>query len=174
MDKRITKLRIMDFDGTLVDTELPETGKQIWFEKTGKVWPHVGWWGKPESLDNKIFDNKLITSVKEDYDKVKTEDEALSVMLTGRRQQLANEVNTILKFHGLEFDEQHFNTGGATEVCKMKTIDDLLKRFPEVEDISIWEDRLPHIDIFHDFLQKKVEKNVIKRFSINYVPSQRH
>jgi hypothetical protein len=30
-----------------VDTELPESGKQIYLDKTGKEWPHIiGWWGK--------------------------------------------------------------------------------------------------------------------------------
>lgn len=174
MERKITKLAIFDFDGTLVDTELPETGKQIWFKRTGKEWPHVGWWGKEESLDIDIFDNKLIPSVKEAFDIVKTEPETLSVMLTGRRQPLAFHVDIILKHHGLEFDEQHFNTGGATEVCKMKTIDKLLRRFPDTEDIMIWEDRIAHIHIFHDFLQKKVEEGHIKRFTITHVPSQRH
>lgn len=174
MEKKIIKLKIFDFDGTLIDTELPETGKQIWLEKTGKEWPHIGWWGKPESLDVDIFDNKVITSVKEAFDIVKTEPETLSVMLTGRRLQLAHQVEKILDLHGMEFDEKHFNTGGATEVCKMKTISDLLKRFPDTEEVVLWEDREPHIDIFHDFLLKKVDAGIIKRFTINLVPSQRH
>jgi hypothetical protein len=174
MDKKITKLAIFDFDGTLVDTELPETGKQIWLKKTRKEWPHIGWWGKADSLDTEIFDNKLIVSVKEAYDVVRTQEETLSVMLTGRRLALAKEVNKILKLHDLVFDEHHFNTGGATEVCKMRTIDRLLTKYPDVEEISIWEDRLTHIDIFHDFLHKKLEEGRIKNFSVHYVPSQRH
>jgi len=174
MGKKITKLALFDFDGTLVDTELPETGKEIWLKKTKKVWPHIGWWGKADSLDTEIFDNKLIPSVKEAYDIIKTESETLSVMLTGRRLALAKEVNKILKMHGLIFDEHHFNTGGATEVCKMRTIDKLLKNYPDVEEISIWEDRIAHVDIFHDFLVKKTEDGRIKNFTIHYVPSQRH
>lgn len=175
MDKKIImNLAIFDFDGTLVDTELPETGKQIWLEKTGKTWAHIGWWGKGDSLDTEVFDNKLIPSVKEAYDTVKKEKKTLTVMLTGRRLVLAKEVNKILKQHDLVFDEHHFNTGGATEVCKMRTIEKLLKNYPDVEEISIWEDRAAHVDIFHDFLVKKVEDGRIKNFTIHYVPSQRH
>jgi hypothetical protein len=37
-----------------LDTELPESGKQIYLDKTGKEWPHIGW-GKAESLDIEIF-----------------------------------------------------------------------------------------------------------------------
>ena len=33
MAQKITKLAIFDFDGTLVDTPLPETGKELYQEK---------------------------------------------------------------------------------------------------------------------------------------------
>jgi hypothetical protein len=36
-----------------VDTELPESGKQIYLDKTGKEWPHIGC--KAESLDIEIL-----------------------------------------------------------------------------------------------------------------------
>jgi hypothetical protein len=36
-----------------VDTESPESGKQIYLDKTGKEWPH--YWGKAESLDIEIL-----------------------------------------------------------------------------------------------------------------------
>jgi hypothetical protein len=174
MDKKIIlNLAIFDFDGTLIDTETPITGKQIWEEKTGKPWPHIGWWSKPESLDSEIFKNDLITSVKEAYDIVKSEDETLSVMMTGRKLSLAPEVMKVLKSHDLEFDECHFNTGGKTEVCKMRTIDKLLNKYTQVNEVSIWEDREEHIHIFHDFLVKKVEEGKLKHFKINYVPSHR-
>lgn len=172
--KKITKLAIFDFDGTLIMTELPESGKFIWEEKTGKPWPYVGWWSKPESLDMEVFDNKLIPSVKEAYDKVKTEDETLTVMMTGRKLSLATQVMKILKMHDLEFDECHFNTGGATEVCKLRTIDKLLNKYTQVNEISIWEDREEHIHFFHDYLVKKMEEGRLKTFQINYVPSNRH
>ena len=32
---KITKLAIFDFDGTLVDTPLPDTGRQQYQDKTG-------------------------------------------------------------------------------------------------------------------------------------------
>jgi hypothetical protein len=25
---------------------ITESGKQIYLDKTGKEWPHIGWWGK--------------------------------------------------------------------------------------------------------------------------------
>jgi len=38
--KNITKLAVFDFDGTLIMTPLPDTGRQQYREKTGKEWPH--------------------------------------------------------------------------------------------------------------------------------------
>jgi hypothetical protein len=74
-----------------VDTELPESGKQIYLDKTGKEWPHIGWWGKAESLDIEIFENKLVDSVKLSYDEMKLADDTLMVMLTGRRIVLSTQ-----------------------------------------------------------------------------------
>ncbi len=49
-------MNFWDFDGTLCQSPLPETGKQIYQEKTGQVYPYIGWWSKLETLDDKIFD----------------------------------------------------------------------------------------------------------------------
>jgi hypothetical protein len=46
----IEVLQIFDFDATLFDTPLPETGTLEYEEKTGKRWPFKGWWGCKESL----------------------------------------------------------------------------------------------------------------------------
>jgi len=57
------KLSVFDFDGTLVNSPLPEEGKKEYKEKTGQDWPHAGWWGQPMSLDSEIFDMNIIPSV---------------------------------------------------------------------------------------------------------------
>jgi hypothetical protein len=174
MKKKITKIAIFDFDGTIADTPLQEEGIKVFEQKTGKKWPHKGWWSKHETLDTEIFDIPLIKSVKEAYDKVKDEDETLRVMLTGRLPFLSKKVEAILDGHGLEFDEHHYNTGGKTEDSKMRTMESLLLKFPDVERIEIWDDRLEHIPIFHDFLHEKVRLGIIKSFNITVVPADRH
>ena len=172
--KKITKIAIFDFDGTLVSTELPITGKQKYLDKTGKEWPHQGWWGKAESLDTDIFETPLVKMVKEAYDEMKLEDETLMVMLTGRMIKLSTHVEKILEEHGLEFDEYHYNKGGATDVAKMKTMDMLLDKFPEADDIVLWDDRIEHIPVFHEFLKAKVQSGRLKTFNITEVPADRH
>lgn len=174
MERKITKIAVLDFDGTLVSTELPITGKQKYLEKTGKAWPHIGWWSKSESLDTDIFEAPLVEMVKEAYDKLKLEDETLMVMLTGRQIKLSTHVEKILEEHGLEFDEYHYNKGGATEVAKMKTMDMLLDKFPDVNEIVLWDDRILHLPIFTEFLENKRKIGRLKKFTVTLVPADRH
>ena len=91
MNKK-TKLSIMDFDGTLINTPLPEEGKVTYKNKTGKDWPHVGWWSKAESLDMNIFNIKSIPDVVTDYNVEKSNPNNIVVMLTGRLLKLQKEV----------------------------------------------------------------------------------
>ena len=172
--KKATKLKVFDFDGTLVDTPLPEEGKKLYKRKTGEEWPHIGWWGKPESLDMSIFDMPVVKSVIDDYEKVKEDEDAMIIMATGRRTALASLVKQILDIKGLEFDEYHYNTGGATEVVKMRTIERILAKNPKIKDIEIWDDRLEHIPVFAEWGEKLISENKITDFKINVVPADRH
>jgi|TARA_R110000782_G_scaffold144871_3_gene237718 hypothetical protein len=173
MEKQIKKITIFDFDGTLVDSPLPDTGKGIFEKATNTVWPHKGWWGRVETLDQSIFDIPLVDSVKIDYDAVKDDTSVYKVMLTGRLSKLSNEVEKVLKSHDLEFDEYHYNTGGATEVVKMRVMSKLITKFPNVE-IHLIDDRLEHIPIFEEYLQRKVDEGKLKSFIITVVPANRH
>lgn len=171
--KKITKIAIWDFDGTLVDTPLPEVGKVTFETKTGKKWPHIGWWGQTDSLDMDIFDMPLINSVKEDYEVLRNDESIYKVMLTGRRDIMSTKVEEILKSHDLEFDEYHYNTGGKTETVKMRIMSMLISKFPNTQMI-LWDDRLEHIPLFEEHLQTKVDEGKLKEFKINVVPANRH
>ena len=68
VDDTIKRIVIFDFDGTLIDTDTPESGKTLWEKEFGFEWPFKGWWGRAESLDSRIYfqkDNKLMPGVKE-------------------------------------------------------------------------------------------------------------
>ena len=173
MERKITKIAVFDFDGTLVDTPLPEVGKVTFEAKTGKKWPHRGWWGQADSLDMDIFDMPLVDSVKEDYEVTRNDESIYKVMLTGRRDVLSKEVEAILKSHDLDFDEHHYNTGGATETVKMRVMSKMITKFPNTE-MHIWEDRKIHIELFREYLQTKVDEGKLKGFTITEVSSERH
>lgn len=172
--KNITKISVFDFDGTLVDTPLPEFGKKEYKEKTGEDWPFPGWWGKALSLDMSIFDMPLIKSVISDYQKEKTNPNTCVVMLTGRMVKLGDSVKKILDANNLKFDEYHFNRGGSTDVAKIKTMESLLEKYPNVKELEMWDDRLEHIPVFQSWGNNLVKTGRLNDFNINVVPANRH
>ena len=172
--KNWKKLTIWDFDGTLVDTALPEEGKKIYKEKTGKDWPHAGWWGQPMSLDMNIFDMPTINSVIGDYKKEIQDPNTMVVMVTGRMVKLSDLVKDILNKYGLKFHEYHFNRGGSTEIAKKKTFDQILSQNPTIKEVTLFDDREEHIPIFQAWGDEQVESGRLDKFNINVVPSTRH
>lgn len=171
MDKKITKLAIFDFDGTLIDTPLPEVGKVIYQEKTGKPWPHEGWWGKSDSLDMEIFEMATVADVITDYEKEYADENTAVILLTGRMVKLTEHVMAILKAKELVFDDYHLNRGGATEVAKIKSMEKLLIKYPDVTEMELWDDRLLHVPIFQEFGDKLIADGRITHFKINVVPT---
>ena len=174
MKRQIKKLTIWDFDGTLIDTPLPEFGKKHYEDKTGIKWPYKGWWGRELTLDMDIFDMPVVPQVIEAYHKEKANDTTLMVMLTGRMEIMRPHVIKILDSHDLKFDEYHFNKFGATEVAKVRTMTKLLEKYPDVTEIELWDDRELHIPIFEEFGAKLVKDKVITSFIVNLVPANRH
>jgi len=132
------------FDGTLMKTPHPEEGKKQWEEFTGKEYPHIGWWSKPESLDDAVFDIQPIETTVTDYLREKSNPDTLVIMLTGRIPHQAEQIEELLLLHNLSFDEYHYKGNGDTLTSKFNTIKSLLNRFPNVKEIEMWEDREPH------------------------------
>lgn len=172
--KKITRLAVFDFDGTLVDTPLPEFGKVHYESKTGLQWPHKGWWGRAESMDTSVFDIPLIESVFADYQVQKEIEGTFMVLLTGRMSKFGDVVKGITDGHGLEFDEYHFNTGGSTDVVKVRTLTTLLQKYPDVKEVALWDDRLQHIPIFEEWGNAQIKSGRLVNFNITVVPTDRH
>lgn len=172
--KKITKIAILDFDGTLVDTPLPDAGKITYKEKTGNDWPHEGWWGRFESLDMAIFDMPVVDHVVADYHKEMADDNTLVVLLTGRMVKLTDHVMAILKDKKLVFDEYILNRGGSTDYAKVKSMGELLDKYPDVTEIEMWDDRVAHIPFFQAFGDKMLASGRLTKFHINLVPSTHH
>lgn len=172
--RNIIKISVFDFDGTLVDTPLPEIGKKEYKEKTGEDWPFSGWWGRELSLDASVFDMPVIQSVITDYQKEKTNPNTCVVMLTGRMVKLGDSVKKILDANNLKFDEYHFNRGGSTDVAKIKTMESLLVKYPNTKELEMWDDRLEHIPVFQSWGDNLVKIGRLKNFNINVVPANRH
>jgi hypothetical protein len=173
--EEITKIEVFDFDGTLVDTLLPETGKPIWLEKTGKEWEHRGWWGRKESLDLEVFGGfEVIEDVIDGFKKAKEDPNTFVVMMTGRRGKLKNEVKAILDHHGLKFDKYLYNYGGDTLTSKLKYLGSMLEVFPNVTDVTLWDDRDEHIPTFEQWGDNRCDEGRLTGFTMHHVESDRH
>lgn len=169
-----TKLKVYDFDGTLVNTPLPDDeNKAIWKEKTGKDW-RGSWFSNPDSLNMGVFDIDTIPSVISDYKRDAADPNSLVIMLTGRIPSVSKHVKAILDAKGLKFDDYLFNEGGDTENEKIRHMEMILKYNPNIREIEMWDDRTPHIPIFEAWGKNMIEQGYLDDFKINHIPGFRH
>ena len=126
-------------------------GKKQWEEFYGKKYPHIGWWGKPESLDDAVFDIQPIESTVSDYKKETENPNTFVIMLTGRLPHQSSQVEELLALHNIYFKEYHYKSNGDTLTSKLNTIKSLLNRFPQVKEVEMWEDREAHVIAFEEW-----------------------
>jgi HAD domain family 1 in Swiss Army Knife RNA repair proteins len=149
MDERqIKEIYIFDFDGTLVNSPIPETGKAEYKAATGQDWPFKGWWGRPETLDMSVFKIEPISSVVAEYEKIKDRPDVLRVMLTGRIKSLSKYVEVILDKNGLKFDLYFYNQGATTLDFKLGVLNGLISEYTNATSIFLFDDRDEHIGPF--------------------------
>tara|TARA_B110000211_G_C14035483_1_gene534301 strand:- start:529 stop:1623 length:1095 start_codon:yes stop_codon:yes gene_type:complete len=163
--ENITKISIFDFDGTLMRTPHPEEGKKEWETFHNEDYPHIGWWSKPESLDDAVFNIEPIESTVDDYIKEKENPNTLVIMLTGRLPHHHDQIVELLLLHNIVFDEYHYKETGDTLGSKLHTIISLLNRYPNVSSIEMWEDREPHATSFEEWGKENgviIEVNLVK------------
>lgn len=169
-----TKLAVFDFDGTLVDTPIPEdANKAIWKEKTGLDW-EGGWFSNPDSLRIDVFDMPVKPGVISDYKREWSDPNSLVIMLTGRIPAVAKNVKAVLDDKGLKFDDYLFNEGGETQDEKIRHMEMILKYNPNIREVEVWDDRDPHIPIFQAWGDEMIEKGYLDKFHINHIPGFRH
>jgi hypothetical protein len=144
-----TKLAIFDFDGTLFRSpEKPEG----WNE---------GWWGNPASLAPPIvpetpsaewWNGSVVQRAKRDI----SDDETVAVLITGRlAKKFTPRLRDLLSQAGLKFQHVYLAPGGDTESYKIRVIGELLKEYPMVTGVDIWEDRANHLKKFADFVESQ-------------------
>ena len=138
------KLFSFDFDDTLIKTPFPEEGKRIWKERTGKDWPHRGWWSRPESLNMEIFNIALNKKIYKRYQQAISDPDNYVILATGRIKPLENEVYEILGHYGLSFDETYLNPGIDTFEFKSNLFEKLINEL-QPEEFIMYDDRQEHL-----------------------------
>ena len=157
---KYNKIVSFDFDDTLCHTPLPETGKDIWKEKTGFDWPHRGWWSKPESLDIEVFDIPVNEWVYQKYLEAVTDESTYLILATGRIEPLRKEVELVLNHHNLSFDDVFLNFGGDTFTFKTRLFENLIKKY-EPEEFIMYDDRQEHLPRFCEWAETQPCKVVV-------------
>ena len=166
------KISVFDFDGTLVDTPIGSPdNKQMWADKYGKPWPYLGWWGRDESLDSTVWSMAPIKEVYDAWSKEVSNPEVVTVLLTGRLQKQDHLVKEITDKIGYRFDHYLFNTRGGTLQNKIAHLNNLLKQYPEVRDIELWDDRMEHFEEFERWGELQQELGRIDSFYLNKIRS---
>lgn len=160
----IKYLHLYDFDGTLFRS--PE--RPSW-------WPEKGWWSKAESLGPPCVPDKpgaewWVESTVEAAKKSISDPETFAVLCTGRLlAKFHARMFNLLGHIGLRFDEVHLTPGGGTLPFKLKIIESLLNKFPDLEKVEVWEDRSEHVGAF-----KSMAEQFGKESEIHLVSTRAH
>jgi hypothetical protein len=165
MHKLITKLGVYDFDGTLMNTPLPEYGMTEWFKKTGTSYPHKGWWGRKESLNLDVFNIKPINRVENAFRNDHLSPDVSTILLTNRQHKLLPEVMLLLNKYNITFDHYLLKKG---DVEKGERLINILSQFPDLKEIELWDDNFEHILNVQDWV---MNKSSIEIFRYNHIIS---
>ena len=141
----IKRLVIFDFDGTLIDSPMPETGKVEWSEKKGKPYPYLGWWGRPESLDLDVFDIKPFPSVLAELQKEINAPNTYVVILTSRMEKLRLQVQSVLNINHIQVDKLDMKRAEGNKGVKLLRY---VSALPDLQEISVYEDRDTDIEAY--------------------------
>ena len=104
------KIHVFDFDGTLVNTPGREEAERLYLAVTGVPWPHIGFYGRPESLVPPVFPEVPDESfaVQEVAKICRAGECDLSILMTGRPYKLRKRVLAICEALDLKFHESYF------------------------------------------------------------------
>ncbi len=142
----MAELHLYDFDGTLFRSPHLEGIKGWWVSDFSLSPPCVplkpgpDWWNQ-----------KVVGEAKRSI----ADQNVWSIMVTGRRERAGGfryRIPELLKGAGLNFDAVYLNPSDDTESFKKNVIADTLRRFPQIETVHIWEDRLNHLASFCKFV----------------------
>lgn len=142
------ELHIYDFDNTLFRSPEPP---EWWDKKKMGNWfmevislsePFI-----PVNPSSEYWYNGVVASAKKSIASMNT----LAIICTGRPNTngaLRYRVAELLKGKGLDFDGVYLNPtpGGSTSQYKAKLVFALLKKYPNITSVSVWEDTQKNLD----------------------------
>lgn len=118
---------------------MPEDGKKQWEEKTGQPYPHVGWWGRKESLDTDVFNIKPFPNILRLLKKDMGDPDTTTIILTSRMEKLRPELENILRLNGIVVDELITKKGSADKgdvILRIENYNQDLKEIVVYDDFA--------------------------------------
>lgn len=149
-----TTLNVFDFDGTLMDSPMPEPGKAKYKEITGKDWPHKGWWGQTDSLEP--FDVQPIKDTINLYNEYTSIPNSVNVLMTNRMAKFEPIVKDKIKGVYV-FDYYDFKNDNREKPDRIKEI---LKNNPSIDVVNIFDDMDEQIERFNKFKEEHPELEI--------------
>jgi hypothetical protein len=156
----VKKLVSFDFDGTLIHTPTPESGKEHWEKTTGLSWQGRGWWGNAESLNTNVFHPPLNEWVYREFQKYESDPTCYVFIATGRLQKLERQVQSVLDLHDIDCD-LYCNTGGDTFNFKCHLFETLIEHYKHAEELIMFDDRHEHLIKFKEWAKNQSIKITI-------------
>lgn len=144
-----SEIHLFDFDGTLFRSPQPPDG-----------WSGKSWWAYPGSLEPPCVPESpgadwWVSSTVAQARQSISDPDVWAVLATGRKEPVFRwRIPELLKDGGLSFDEVHLTTGGDTLSFKKLLLLKLLRRFPFVDRVRVWDDRMSHISEFQAMLEQ--------------------
>jgi hypothetical protein len=152
----IKRLCIMDFDGTLINSPLPEEGKSMWEKYYNKKFPYIGWWGRPESLDLNVFDIKPFLTELKQFKKERITPNTYIIILTSRIEKLRPQVQAVLDKNNIVADKLDMK---RVEGDKGKKLLRYIQEFPDLKVVNVYDDR--DIDIqAYEAIRSQIPKGI--------------
>jgi hypothetical protein len=148
---KVKHIYCYDFDKTFIRTAEKVEGKKKYHEVTGLTFPKEDWWQSPISLDMNIFYPTRNEFTYQEYKKSKAVPDAMNFLVTGRVLALKDHVIKILDFHDLKFDRYYLKDGNDTFIYKLNKFKSFLEEFPELESLTIYDDRVDHLYKFKEW-----------------------
>lgn len=156
MKKKIVKFYAIDFDGTLGDSPMPDVGKKIYKEKTGKDYPHKGWWGRPESLDIEMFDIKPFKTLLNIVNEANADSNSYVIILTSRMEKLRPQLQAVLDANNIKVDKLDMKKSEKTKGDKVL---EYIKQFPDLKEVNVYDDRDTDIASYKE-IESKIPRNI--------------
>jgi len=151
----IETLEVFDFDWTLFRSPFPPYGepeKSWWASQKSLMPPHV-----PLRAPRSFWIEEIVKEMKASQRR----SESLTVVLTARRGKTEERIIELLNQRGLEPEEFHcrsasFAKDKSSSGFKRATVSKLLRRYPSIVRVVVWEDTQYQIDGIQDLVSKRL------------------